>query len=83
MCASCFTSADSLLLGSAGAITMLREARQWLRLRTTTTRAGRRLARYMADAEFVCTLGMDPVVVLGPPPAYDDPEVREPVLVDA
>jgi hypothetical protein len=83
MCASCFTSADSLLLGSAGAITMLREGRQWLRLRTTTSRAGRQLARYMADAEFVRTLGMDPREVLGPPPVDDDPEVREPVLVDA
>ena len=83
MCASCFTSADSLLLGSAGALTMLREARSWLRLRTTTTRTGRRLARYMADAEFVRTLGMDPLEVLGPPPADDDLEVREAVLVDA
>ena len=83
MCASCFSSADGLLLTSAGAFTMLREARQWLRLRTTTTAAGRRLARYMADAEFVRTLGMDPVEVLGPPPADDDLEVREAVLVDA
>jgi hypothetical protein len=83
MCASCFSSADSLLLGSAGAVTMLREARQWLRLRTTTTPAGRRLARYMADAEFVRTLGMDPGEVLGPPPADDDLEVREAVLVDS
>jgi len=83
MCANCFTSADTLLLGSAGAFTMLREARQWLHLRTTTTRAGRRLARYMADAEFVRTLGMDPVEVLGPPPADDHAEVREPALVDA
>jgi hypothetical protein len=83
MCANCFTSADTLLLGSAGAITMLRQARQWLRLRTTTTRTARRLSRYMADAGFVRTLGMDPVEVLGPPPADDDTEVREPVLVDA
>jgi hypothetical protein len=83
MCANCFTSADTLLLGSAGAVTMLREARQWLRLRTTTTRTARRLSRYMADAEFVRTLGMDPVEVLGPPPADDHAEVREPVLVAA
>jgi hypothetical protein len=81
MCANCFTSADSLLMGSAGAFTMLREARKWLRLRTTTTRAGRRLARYASDAEFVRTLGLDPDEVLGPPPGEDDAEVREPVLV--
>jgi hypothetical protein len=37
----------------------------------------------MADAEFVRTLGMDPVEVLGPPPADDHAEVREPVLVAA
>jgi hypothetical protein len=80
MCANCVTSADTLLLGSAGAVTMLREARQWLRLRTTTTRTARRLARYMADAEFVRTLGMDPVEVLGPPPADDEAEVRDPAL---
>jgi hypothetical protein len=84
MCASCFSSADSLLLSSAGAITMVREARRWLRLRTTTTRTARRLARYAADAEFVGTLGLDPAEVLGPPPAdEDDVEVREAALVDA
>jgi hypothetical protein len=81
MCAHCFTSADSLLMGSAGAITMVREARRWLRLRTATTRAGRRLARYASDAEFVRTLGLDPDEVLGPPPVEDDAEVREAVLV--
>ena len=83
MCASCFTSADGLLMGGAGAITMVREARRWLRLRTTTTRAGRRLARYADDVDFVRAMGLDPVEVLGPPPPEDDPEVREPVLVDA
>jgi hypothetical protein len=83
MCASCFSSADSLLLGSAGAVTMLREARRWLRLRTTTTRTGRRLARWADDAEFVRALGLDPVEVLGPPPAEDGDGAREPVLVDS
>jgi hypothetical protein len=83
MCASCFSSADSLLLGSAGAVTMLREGRRWLRLRTTTTRAGRRLARWADDADFVRTLGLDPAEVLGPPPADDGTGSQEPVLVDA
>jgi hypothetical protein len=84
MCASCFSSADSFLLGSAGAVAVVREARQWLRLRTTTTRTGRRLARWAADADFVRTLGLDPAEVLGPPPAdEDDAEVREPVLAGA
>jgi hypothetical protein len=34
------------------------------------------------DAQFVGALGLDPAEVLGPPPAEDDAEVREPVLVD-
>jgi hypothetical protein len=80
MCASCFSSADSLLLRSAGAITMLRETCRWLRLRRTTTPAGRRLARWMDDAEFVRELGLDAVEVLGPPPAADDVEGRDPVV---
>lgn len=56
MCASCFSSADSFLMGSAGAV---------------------------AVADFVRTLGLDPDQVLGPPPADDDLEVREPVLAGA
>jgi hypothetical protein len=72
MCANCFTSADTLLLRSAGAVTMLRQAPPWVRR-----------SRYVADAEFVRTLGMDPVEVLGAPPGDDHAEGREPVLVDA
>jgi hypothetical protein len=73
----------------------VREGRRWLRLRTTATRAERRLARWAADAAFVRQLGLEPAEVLGPPPpvpagrapvadpppAEDDAEVREPVLV--
>jgi hypothetical protein len=72
MCASCFSSADGLLLGSAGALAMAREARRWLRARTRTTRAQRRAARQEADATFLPELGVDPDEVLvlasiGPP----------------
>lgn len=83
MCASCFSSADGLLLSSAGALTMVREARRWVRLRTTTTRTGRRRARWAADAEFVRSLGLDPTEVLGAPPAEEDAGMRDRVLVGA
>jgi hypothetical protein len=90
MCASCFSSADGLLLGSAGALAALREARQWLRARHTTTRAERKAERLAADAEFLRGLGLDPDEVLGripspapaPAPAPSPPPVpRERVLV--
>jgi hypothetical protein len=81
MCASCFSSADGLLLSSAGALAMVREGRRWLRMRTSTTRAGRRQARHEADAEFVRGLGLDPAEVLGPPPGGPADEERDPVLV--
>ena len=79
MCASCFSSADGLLLSSAGALAMVREARRWLRLRTRTSRAERRAAREAADAAFLRELGLDPDEVLGAARAEG---AREPALVD-
>jgi hypothetical protein len=77
MCASCFSSADGLLLSSAGALAALKEARHWLRVRRTTTRAERRAERLASDARFLRDLGLDPDEVLGPPP---EPVARERVL---
>jgi hypothetical protein len=82
MCASCLSSADGLLLSSAGALAALRETRHWLRARRTTTRAERKAERLAADAEFLRGLGLDPDEVLGPPPAPPpEPAARERVLV--
>jgi hypothetical protein len=82
MCANCLSSADGLLLSSAGALAVLKEARQWLRVRRTTTRAERRAERLAADADFLRGLGLDPDEVLPPRPA-PQPVARERVLVDA
>jgi hypothetical protein len=78
MCASCLSSADGLLLSSAGALAALRETRSWLRVRRTTTRAERRAERRAADADFLRGMGLDPDEVLGPAPV---PAARERVLV--
>jgi hypothetical protein len=80
MCASCFSSADGLLLSSAGALAVLGEARRWLRVRRTTTPAERRAERLAADADFLRGLGLDPDEVLGPRPVAD-PVAPERVLV--
>jgi len=86
MCASCLSSADGLLLGSAGALAALKETRHWLRVRRTTTRAERKAERLAADADFLRGMGLDPDEVLGlqpPPVAAPEPEpaARQRVLV--
>ena len=84
MCASCLSSADGLLLSSAGALAAVRETRQWLRARRTTTRSERKAERLAADAEFLRGLGLDPDEVLGTRPVPEpEPAPGERVLVDA
>ena len=69
MCGSCVTTAESLLLGAAGAGTAAaaaaRRVREGLRGRTSLDRQA---AAYAANAAFLRSLGHDPSVVLGPPP---------------
>lgn len=69
MCGSCVTSAEALILSTAGATTagigMVRRAAD--RLAGRSRRPGR-LAAYEANAGFLRSLGHDPAAVLGPAP---------------
>jgi len=79
MCANCLSSADGLLLSSAAALAALRETRQWLRVRRTTTRAERKAERLAADADFLRGLGLDPDEILDPTPAPTPTPAATPV----
>ena len=69
MCGSCVSTAESLVLGAAGASTAaaaaVRRVGEVLRGRPSLDRQA---AAYAANAAFLRSLGHDPAVVLGPPP---------------
>ena len=65
------TAATNAVIVGAFALNRLEQV--WDRLRGRS-RTERRLANWMADADFLRSLGLDPLTNLGAPPAIPGPE---------
>lgn len=75
MCSTCVTVFDTAATNAAivGAFALNRLEQVWDRLRGRS-RTDRLLANWMADADFLRSLGLDPLTNLGAPPAIPAPE---------
>lgn len=79
MCSTCTTAVD--VAGTHAVILAAAAANGWERLRDRVagrSRSERRLATWEANADFVRSLGLDPLETLGAPPAV--PRGLEPQL---
>lgn len=80
MCSTCTTAID--VAGTNAVIIAAAAANAWERVKdrlTGRSRLERRLATWEANAEFVRSLGLDPLATLGAPPAVPG-TVEQPVL---
>ncbi|NIR39451.1 MAG: hypothetical protein GWN79_18755 [Actinobacteria bacterium] len=80
MCATCTTAID--VAGTHAVIVAAAAANGWERVKDRLagrSRLERRLATWEANAEFVRSLGLDPLATLGAPPAIPGP-VGEPAV---
>lgn len=74
MCTSCVTTFDSVTIHAAAAFSIGSAGwRRWRDLRVGRSPAHRRRDDYEANAEFLRSIELDPLEVLGPPPPVPEP----------
>ena len=74
MCTSCVTTFDTVTMHAAAALSVGSAGwRRWRDLRVGRSPAHRRRDDYEANAEFLRSIELDPLEVLGPPPPVPEP----------